>query len=89
MNNYELVLVFTANSSPEDQKKIISKIEKSAKITSQEEWGKKPLAYVIGKNTEGSYLLLKLTSEAVAADKLDNLLRVEDKLIRYLLIKKE
>lgn len=91
MNAYELVVIFSSELAPEAQKKIISKIEKTVseakdKVVSCDEWGKKTLSYPIKKNTEGFYWLLKLNAGSATAVVLNNQLRLDDKIIRYLLV---
>ncbi len=92
MNAYELVVIFSSELSAEEQKKIISKIEKTlseakGKLLSCDEWGKKTLSYPIKKNREGYYWLLKINAAAPTAVVLNNLLKLEDKIIRYMLVK--
>ncbi|MBI3385234.1 30S ribosomal protein S6 [Candidatus Gottesmanbacteria bacterium] len=91
MNAYELVVIFSSELSPEEQKKIISKIAKTVheakgKVLSSDEWGKKTLSYPIKKNTEGYYWLLKMEASSQTAVVLNNLLKLEDKVIRYMLV---
>ncbi len=93
MNAYELVVIFSSELPAEEQKKIISKIEKTVhdakgKILPPEEWGKKTLSYPIKRNTEGYYWLLKIETSPQSAVTLNNLLKLEDKAIRYMLVKK-
>lgn len=85
-------MIFSSKLSAEEQKKIISKIEKTiqdakGKVISLEEWGKKTLSYPIKKNIDGIYWLLKINVEPSTAVVLNNMLKLEDKIIRYMLIK--
>lgn len=92
MNTYELVLIINPSVSDEEQKKIVAKVEKmvgeqKGKVSSTEEWGKKKLAYEIKKFSEGYYSLLKLQLESEVATKLQTSLKMEERIIRSLLIK--
>ena len=87
-----MVLIFSSALSLEDQKKIVSKVEKyiseaKGKLLSCEEWGKKPLSYPIKKQTEGFYWFLRIELNPDAGAKLNNNLRLEDQTIRFMLIK--
>lgn len=92
MNTYELVLIINPNVSPEEEKKLVIHVEKQVadekgKVLSKEEWGKKKLAYEINKFTEGYYALLKLDMHPSSAEKLQTNMKMEEKIIRFLLIK--
>lgn len=92
MNNYELVLIFKPELSSDEQKKVLTKTEKflttgSGKIKSQNDWGKKTFAYPISKLTEGLYWFLEFQAEPKLADELNKNLRLEDQVLRHLLIK--
>ena len=91
MNAYELVVIFSSELASEEQKKIITKIVKTVddakgKVVASDDWGKKTLAYPIKKNTEGFYWFFKISALEPVAVSLGNLLKVEDKVIRYLLV---
>lgn len=94
MNTYELVLIFSSALSPEDQKKIISKVEKfvtdaKGRMLATEEWGKKTLAYFIKKRNEGFYWLVRFELNPDEEVKLNNNLRLEDQTIRFMLSKRD
>ncbi len=92
MNNYELVLILRATITPDEQKNILSKVEKSlteagGKVETPQEWGKKILSYPIKKLNEGLYFLLKFSSEPKIADEVNKNLRIDDSVVRHLLIR--
>ena len=92
MNIYELVLILNPSLSDDEQKKIVTKVEKQigdlkGKVSSKEEWGKKKLAYEIKKFSEGFYFLIKVEMEPGVAEKVQNSIKMEEKIIRFLLIK--
>ena len=94
MEKYELTLVLDADLDSEDQKKLIAKIKKTiednkGKIKSEEEWGKKELAYPINKKKNGVYLLLDLESSKEDLPKIDKKLKMEEGVLRYLILRKE
>jgi len=94
MEKYELTLVLDADLKSEDQKKLIAKIKKTieenkGKIEKEEEWGKKELAYPINKKKNGFYLLLNLESSKEDLPKIDKKLKIEEGVLRYLILRKE
>lgn len=94
MRDYELVLVIDPEVSGEDQKKLVSKTKKiieglKGKVEKTDEWGKRELAYPIKKKNLGYYFLLAIKLPATAPVQIENKLKLEEKIIRYLLVKKE
>lgn len=94
MRDYELTLVLDPDLKTEEQKKLQTKIAKlitdfKGKIAKKDEWGKKELSYPIKKKKMGVYFcwFVKLLPEAVG--QLDKKLKLEESIMRYLIIKKE
>lgn len=97
MRLYELVLVLKTSLSEAERKKTLSVIKellKDLKITKEEEWGQKPLAYKIKKEAAGVYHLLALETAStgsgqaavIPADFEQRLLRNEN-VLRHLLVR--
>lgn len=87
---YELTCVF--NPELADKKKLIEKIEGwmkeiGAKVKKKEEWGKKELAYRIKKLSGGIYIFWQLEAEPSKISNLFPKIKLEDDIIRYLLVK--
>jgi small subunit ribosomal protein S6 len=59
----------------------------SGSVTATEMWGKRTLAYPIGKNFEGHYVLHRLQMAPTGAAEIDRLLRFTESVMRYLLIR--
>jgi small subunit ribosomal protein S6 len=94
MNNYELTLVLPGESSSARQKAVSGKLDKlvetfKGKVKKTDEWGKIELAYPIGKNPDGIFYYFELELDAKSAKDLNDKLRLEDDIIRYLLIRKD
>ena len=94
MKDYELTLVLDADLSSEDQKKLIAKIKKiiegnKGKVKKEEEWGKKELAYSIKKKQNGIYFCLSLGISPEDLPKIDKKIKMEEGVMRYLIIRKE
>lgn len=94
MENYELTLVFDGKMTPAKRKTIVASVEKiiavlKGKIGKVEEWGEKELAYQIGKSQSGYFIHYPLELEPNQVKALNLKLKMEDEIIRYLLVRKE
>ena len=94
MNNYELVVVLDGKATTAKKKAIQTTVNKLVKINmgkvlDVEDWGARELAYKIGKSETGAYLIFSLELGAEGAAGINSNLRLEENIIRYLLIKKE
>ncbi len=92
MNKYELTLVLNSDLTSENQKKVLAKIGKlitdfKGKAGKTKEWGKKQLAYPIKKKTVGIFQLMNIDLPPEAIKDLDQKLRLEDNLLRFLIVK--
>jgi len=91
MNAYELTLVLPGKSKAKE-KTFVEKVEKlvkvlDGKVTKKETWGEIELSYPIKKETSGFYLHFNLELDGKSVKGLDDKLRVDDGLIRYLTVK--
>jgi small subunit ribosomal protein S6 len=63
-------------------------IEKEGgKLQKVEKWGKKRLAYVIGRHREGSYVLLVAEGQASLVKEVERRLRVTDGIIKFMTVR--
>ena len=94
MSSYELTVLFPLSLSTDDYKKEVSKLEndfKKLKIKKlkSSDWGKKLLAYPINKLYEAYYLHLTFEAEPNVIDDLRKSLRLNENILRNLLIRLE
>lgn len=94
MREYELTLVIDPEVTSENQKKLIAKFKKliedlKGKVKKIDEWGKKELAYPIKKKKMGFYFLCDLELAEDKAKEVDNKLKTEEEILRFLIIKKD
>ncbi len=91
--NYETIMVLSVKNGEEAVQALIEKfkalIEKNATLQSVDEWGKRKLAYLINKESEGYYVLINFESEAEFPAELDRNYKITDGVLRSLIIKKE
>ena len=90
--NYETVMVISMKQGEEGIQALIEKfkalIEKHATLQSVDEWGRRKLAYLINKESEGYYVLMNFESEAEFPAELDRIYKITDGVIRSLIIRK-
>jgi len=94
MQKYELTVVLPGKTTAAKKKNAVSRIEKivetlGGKIIKSEDWGEKELAYKIAKNTSGVYLYFELEITKKAISGLNDKIKLEDGIIRHLLVRKE
>ena len=90
--NYETVMVISMKQGEEGIQALIEKfkalIEKHATLQSVDEWGKRKLAYLINKESEGYYVLMNFEAEADFPAELDRIYKITDGVMRSLIIRK-
>ena len=91
MRLYELVLVVRPSVKEADRKKVIETVKgwlgKEVKVTKEDDWGQKPLAYPIDKEIAGYYTQIQFESEEGVAKGFEtSILRTKD-IIRHLLLR--
>jgi small subunit ribosomal protein S6 len=60
---------------------------KNGKVVKIDAWGKKPLAYKIGKFREGYYVVMNLEGDGAIIAELERRFRVADHVIRFLSVR--
>lgn len=93
MREYELVIVLDGKASAAKKKSVEELVEKivgvfKGKVESSEDWGVKDLAYKIEKSETGAFVIYKLLLEPTYVKQLSEKIKLEDDIIRYLLIKR-
>jgi small subunit ribosomal protein S6 len=92
LREYELVFIVQPEMDEQGMTAINDRVgqivsAQSGSITTTEMWGRRTLAYPIGKFFEGHYVLHRFQMLPEAADEIDRLLRFNENVIRYLLIR--
>lgn len=63
--------------------------DNGGKVASEDNWGKKKLAYPIKKQEFAVYVLLEVSVAPINANKIQGLLNITDEVIRYLMVEKD
>lgn len=91
MRDYELSVVLDpdleANLEAALDKVRAIVTDNGGKIMSEDNWGKKKLAYSINKQDFGIYVFMDVQLPADAPLKISNVLNITDEVMRYLLVK--
>jgi len=91
MRLYEVVLVVRPSVKEADRKKLFDLVKgwlkDDAKITKQEEWGQKPLAYPIKKEQAGYYVQWFLESENGVPTDFEQRINRNNDIIRHLMLR--
>ena len=90
MQKYEAMVVISTKQEEEAVKGLVERfkglIEENGTLVSVDEWGKKRLAYMINKETEGYYVLYTFESNAAFPAELSRRLRITEGLLRSQII---
>ncbi len=89
-----MTLILVPEITAAKKEEVLAKVEKilvaaKGKVEKKEEWGKKSLAYPIKKMTEGDYHFWEVALPESAPPEIDKKMRLEDQVLRYLLVRKE
>lgn len=91
--NYELVLIFTpATVQDGTLEQVISHYKNwltthGAEIIEEDLWGLRQLAYPIGKNTTGAYLILEFTIDPTQIRPMEVQFRRDERVMRFITVK--
>ena len=93
LNSYETIFIIDATLDEETvtalKDKFTTLIEQNGELESVDEWGKRKLAYLINKESEGYYVLFDFESEAEFPAALDRICKITEGVMRSMIIKKE
>jgi small subunit ribosomal protein S6 len=89
---YELVYIVTPDASEQDVADLHTQIEQiiqrfNGTLDKTENWGRRKLAYEIGKHREGTYVVETVTGSGELMKEIDRRLRVSDAVIRHLVVR--
>ena len=89
LRNYEGLFLLKPELEKEESNDLYQKIQDTTKkhkgeIEGVEEWGKRPLAYKIGKYAEGVYYLLKFKIDPRQITKLGSDFKLNESIIRMM-----
>lgn len=91
MRSYEMMLAIDPQLEDEELDSLLNKVKKVVKGTKGEvnnidKWGKRKLAYEIKDFNEAIYVVLKFNADEKKISELERVMKLEERVIRYLLI---
>lgn len=95
MRQYELVMLIDPEADDERVGGVMERVRKVAsdhggEILSEDSWGKRKLAYKIGRHSEAKYHLANISMEdAAGTAALDSTLKLTDDVIRHLVVRQD
>ena len=89
---YELVYIVTPEASEQEIADLHTQIEQivqryNGTFDKTENWGRKRMAYDIGRHREGNYVVETITGSGELMKEIDRRLRVIDSVIRHLVVR--
>ena len=92
LHNYELILIISPEVMDEALGTTIDNVnqfitEKGGAVSNVEQWGKRRLAYPIGRFAEGNYVLTQFTMKPELGKELEAKLRISEEILRHLIIR--
>jgi small subunit ribosomal protein S6 len=92
LRTYEIAFIVAPNTADDELSKLNSQIEqiitgRGGKITKVDNWGRRKLAYRIGKFDEGLYTFVHLEGSGQEIAEVERRLRVTDFVIRHLTVR--
>ena len=93
MNKYESIIIIGQNVEEEGRKALITKftdlINTEGKVSNVNEMGQRRLAYDIGKNREGYYVVFEFEAKPELIAELERNYRITDEIIKFIVVKKD
>lgn len=89
---YEVVFIIDPATGEEDSTRLVENLQKivtdqGGAITKSESMGRRSLAYRIGRNTEGHFMLFEIEGTGGEIAELERRMRVSDQVMRYLTVR--
>ena len=91
MREYESIFVLNPDVSDSQVEAELEKIRefvvsKKGEVTEIQKWGRRKLAYEIGKNREGNYTLIRFQSDSAVPQELERRYRLNENMIRFMTV---
>ena len=89
---YELIYIIASDATEQQIADLHTQVEEivgrfSGTLDKSENWGRRRLAYEIGRHKEGTYVLDVITGTGDLMKEIDRRLRVSDRVIRHLTVR--
>lgn len=94
MRKYETIFILHPSLDEEAVKANVEKVKGVIEngggvVDNIDAWGRRKLAYEINKIGEGTYTLINFSAESELPKELDRIFRINDNVIRHIIVKQE
>jgi small subunit ribosomal protein S6 len=94
LREYELVVVISPEITEEDVPAAIERLSsavttRGGEIVESRPWGRRRLAYPIGRHTEGNYIISQIKLDPARAHELESGFNISEEVLRHLLVRKD
>jgi small subunit ribosomal protein S6 len=94
MKAYEVMLIINPKLDDEARTAVLDKAKgvitaDGGVIESEDDWGKRRLAYEIADQTDGDYYVIGFKGPAAGIAELDRVLHITDQVVRYMIVRRE
>jgi small subunit ribosomal protein S6 len=90
MNNYYLTLLIKEAVSEKDRKELLAALtKKMGKVEKEDLWGERNLAYQIKHQDKAFYAHFEFSADPKEIKGLDNSLKLNEDVLRYLILKRD
>ncbi|KAA1039501.1 30S ribosomal protein S6 [Macrococcus equipercicus] len=94
MRTYEIMYVVRPNIEEDAKKALVERFNEiltsnGAEIIEAKDWGKRRLAYEINDFKEGFYQIVRVNSTDQATNEFDRLAKINDDIIRHIIVREE
>jgi small subunit ribosomal protein S6 len=91
VKKYELIFILKADQPEAEMESRVARVKEilaahEGEVTQENHWGVRRLAYEIEYETRGNYMFLKFRSQGTAVAELDKFLRLDDQVLRHLVV---
>jgi small subunit ribosomal protein S6 len=91
VKKYELTFILKADQPEAEMEARVQRVKEiladhEGEVTLENHWGVRRLAYEIEHETKGNYMFLKFRSRGTAVADLDKFLRLDDQVLRHLVV---
>ena len=92
MRVYEILFIADPNLGEPEVDALTTQVsgfveKEGGRIQKVEKWGKKRLAYLVGKHREGSYVLIVVEAEANLVKEVERRIRVTDGVVKFMTVR--
>ena len=92
MRNYELMTILKPDLEEQSLQDAVERlattiVSKGGEVASSDPWGRRRLAYPLQDYREGIYTIIQMKLDPKNADDLERSLKLNDQILRYLLVR--